>query len=129
MIAKAEAVPLIATQAFDRNGLLPPSVFSPPANQPTASNVAPPRFQPHHAAFETTSQPTAGPAPDTAEDAPPKRKRRRTEKKFTRAPTGYNLFVQERLFHMKKDPTHRKYADSKVSEVSGPVPAGCCGSV
>ncbi|KAK9806678.1 hypothetical protein WJX73_007371 [Symbiochloris irregularis] len=69
----------------------------------TGSNIG--EFQAHLGELVASAA-----APDAVQDEEPKPKRRK--KKFHRAPTGYNVFIRERLAQVKQNP-NLQFADSK----------------
>ena len=112
-----------ACEQFEQTGTLPPPLFAArPVQAPSTTAAMPPpqMFQQPPRGYGVgpfSGQPIPPPGPTepgrTAEPAPRQRKKRRTEKR-TRAPTGYNLFVRQKLQSLKQEGTYAKFADSKV---------------
>ena len=110
-----------ACELFEDTGSLPPSLFptsvaqplSPTAREP-ASSREPALGHPAQQSQEAPSplaQPSAFAPPPT--NTPRTHKRRKAEKR-TRPPTGYNLFMRDKLESLKREGMYNQYPDSKV---------------
>lgn len=102
-----------ACDRLEQTGSLPPTLFAAqvpqqgPRPPPPAAGygVGPDSAQP------IFSQPAASPG---SMPSPPRPQKRRKAEKRTRAPTGYNVFVQQKLESLKQQGLYSQFSDSKV---------------